>query len=129
MTTILLIDRGSDSKSTIYTVFEKRGTLDLGHNVCKCRPIFKISSLTDSQRNSVCDYVMEDSTSPKVRCYITLSNLRIQNNCVSKTTCQGLVKCDISRILTYFKLLTNVQSESWQRTSLNDNSLQASTLR
>jgi len=35
---------------------KKRSTLDYGHNFCEYRPIFKISSLTDSKENSLCSY-------------------------------------------------------------------------
>jgi len=34
----------------------KRGTLDFGYNFCESRPIFEISSLTDSQGNSLCNH-------------------------------------------------------------------------
>ena len=42
--------------SSLYTMFRKSGTLDIADNFCKCRLIFKISSLTDSQGNSFSNY-------------------------------------------------------------------------
>ena len=48
--------------------------LNFGHNLCKCRPIFK-NSFTASCIN------IEISISPELRCYTTLWNLKIQNNC------------------------------------------------
>jgi len=58
---------------------EKSGTLDFGHNFCKCRPIFKISPLTTPQEILYATMI-EASTSPELHCYTTLSYLKIKNN-------------------------------------------------
>jgi len=47
-------------------------------NFCKCRPVFKILSLIDSQGNYVS--VIQISTSTELCCYTTLWNFKIQNN-------------------------------------------------
>jgi len=52
-----------------------RGTLDFGHKFCDCRPKFLHYA-----------NMMEASISPELCCYITLSHLKVQNNCVSKMT-------------------------------------------
>jgi len=52
----------------------------LGHNLCKCRLIFIIFSLADSQGNFWCT-VFEIFTIPELHCYTNLWNLKIQNNC------------------------------------------------
>jgi len=58
----------------------KNSTLDwtFDHNCGKCRPIFKILSLIDSQRNSIT--IAGSFISPEVCCYTTLRNSKIWNN-------------------------------------------------
>jgi len=63
----------------VYTVFRKKVMyFTCGNNFSKCRSIFKILSLTDSQGNYV--PVIETSTSPELCCYTTLWNFKIRNN-------------------------------------------------
>jgi len=57
----------------VHHVHEKVAGLHLivGHNFCKCRPFFKIRSLTDYEGSSYV-LVVEISTSSQLRCYTTL---------------------------------------------------------
>ena len=69
----------SSAWSTIHRVSIKTTPFIFGYNFCEWRPIFKILSLTYSERNSLCT-VIEISTSPYLCCYTTLWNLKIPNN-------------------------------------------------